>query len=312
MGGTGGIFGGGFTPGKMREMIRDSQDETRRAEFTEAVNLALNDILADYNNRNSDAVSSHLDEIKEIIEDEIGATIRLRFGGSVKKHTYVDGLSDVDVLIIINKTELSELAPRDILKFMHSKLRNQLPDVDDTRIGKMAVTLEFSDGIEIQLVPALKAARGVKVPAVEGDSWSEIVRPEKFAEKLTEVNQASSNKLIPVIKLIKGINAQFPSTTQLRSYHIESLAIESFENYPDSKGKAPKQMLEYFFTKAPELVRRPIRDKTGQSLYVDEYLGPEQSADRIRMAYTLERVSKRMKDAEEIDSVEDWLALLGD
>jgi len=313
MGGTGGIFGGRFTPERMREMIRESQDKTQEAEFAEAVNLALNDLLADYNNRDYDAVSSHLDEIKEIIEDEIGgSTIRLIFGGSVKKHTYVDGLSDVDVLVRVDKTELSALPPKDILKFMHSKLQNQLSDVAKTKIGKMAVTIRFADDIEIQLVPALGAADGIRLPATDGEAWSSIIRPEKFAEKLTRVNESCGDKVVPVIKLAKGINSQSPSSTQLSGYHIESLAIEIFESYPDSNVRAPKQMLEYFFSRAPELVKMPIRDKTGQSLHVDDNLGPEHSTERIRAAYTLDRVAKRMKDAEEIGSVEEWISILGD
>ncbi len=311
-GSGGGIFSGRFTAERMRSMIRESQDETRKREFTESVNLALVDILADYNNRNPEAVSAHLEEIKEIIKDEVGAPVTLRFGGSVKKHTYVDGLSDVDVLVIVDKTDLSALPPADSLKFIRSKLLNQLSDADSVRTGKMAVTIKFPDSIEIQLVPALKAGGGIRVPKPEGDAWSSVVRPDRFAEKLTEVNEACSNRVVPVIKLVKGINAQLPSTTRLRSYHVESMAIEIFESYPDTHTKAPKQMLEYFFRKAPELVRRPILDKTGQSLYVDDYLGPAQSSDRIRMSYTLDRVARKMKDAEEIGSVDDWLGLLGE
>ena len=101
--------------------------------------------------RDADTTRERLDDIKEIIEEDDIGTVEMRFGGSVMKHTYVEGLSDVDVLIIINKSELSEASPSEALEYIKTRINEaNLHDVENVRVGNLAVTVTFSDGEEIQ------------------------------------------------------------------------------------------------------------------------------------------------------------------
>jgi len=310
-GGGGGVFNN-HSPEEYQRKIRESLEKTRDEAYETEVAKFINEILADYNSRDVEAVRDHLDEIKEMIEEDIGGTTNLLFGGSVRKNTYVEGLSDVDILVTIEKSELSDLPPKDILEYVSSKLEENLVNIEDIRVGNLAVTVIFSDGIEIQLLPAIKRGDGFKIPTGRGNDWSKVIRPDKFATRLTEVNQLNSEKVIPAIKLVKGINSQFPENQQLTSYHIESIAIEAFKSYPDSKPKTTKTMLEHFFEKASETVKSPIKDKTGQSINVDEYLGPENSVNRFQISHALDRVYRRMKNADTVGSVEEWKSILGE
>jgi hypothetical protein len=70
-------------------------------------------------------------------------------------------------------------------------------------------------------------------------------------------------------------------------------------------------MLEYFFENAKGVVNSPIRDKTGQSIHVDDYLGAANSELRFKAGYALEKISRRMKDADLIGSDDDWRSILG-
>lgn len=309
MGGGGNFFGGDYTPKKNRDIIRESFEKTSDIRFETTVNEMINEHLAG-RNRDSATTKEHLEEIKNIIqEDDIG-TIEIRFGGSVSKHTYVDGLSDVDVLLIINKSELSDASPHDVQEYIKKKLNDNLSNIEEIRVGNIAVTVKFSDGEEIQLVPTIKRGEGYKIPDQDKDSWSNVTRPDKFAEKLTEVNQKCNGKVVPVIKLVKDINAQFPDDQQLKGYHIESIAIEIFKSYPDSNSKTPKAMLRYFFEKAKDIVKRTIKDRTNQSIHVDDYLGREDSTERTRISYTLDRTARKIKNADEIGSVSEWKSIL--
>lgn len=310
MGGGGGGVYNNYSPEEYQRKIRESLEKTRDEAYETEVAKFINEILADYNSRDVEAVRDHLDEIKEMIEEDIGGTTNLLFGGSVRKNTYVEGLSDVDILVTIEKSELSDLPPKDILEYVSSKLDESLVNVEDIKVGNLAVTVIFSDGIEIQLLPAIKHGDGFKIPTGRGNDWSKIIRPDKFATRLTEVNQSNGGKVIPAIKLVKGINSQFPENQQLTSYHIESIAIEAFKSYPDSKPKTTKTMLEHFFEKASETVKSPIKDKTGQSINVDEYLGPENSVNRFQISLTLDRVYRKMKNADTVGSVEEWKSIL--
>jgi hypothetical protein len=184
-------------------------------------------------------------------------------------------------------------------------------DFEDISIGRLAITVTLADGNEIQLLPAVKKGEGYKIPAEDGINWSNIIRPDRFARRLTEINQSCGGKVVPVIKLVKRLNSQLPESQQLKGYHIESIAIETFKSYPETFSKTPKVMLEYFFEKAKNIIRKPIRDKTGQSRNVDEYLGPEDSPARMQISNTLDIIYRRMRFADEAGQVSQWERILG-
>jgi hypothetical protein len=311
MGGTGGMFDRHYTPKHYRELIRESRDRTQNLEFETTVNEGINGLLADYNNRDTDAISGHLDEIKEVLEEDVEGSLRLMFGGSVSKHTYVDGLSDIDTFIFVNRTELVSLSPLDILTYFHSKLEKELPKAKEIRHGDLAVTVVFSDDIMVQLLPAIRTPTGLRISDEKGKEWSNVIRPEAFAQKLTSVNQSCNDKVVPVIKLFKGINSGLPESLRLNGYHIESMAIKAFESYPDTHPRTVKAMLEHFVEQASVLVKSPIKDETNQSTHVDDYLGPADSRDRIRASYNLANVARRMKKADEWGDSDEWLTILG-
>ncbi|MFY1110777.1 MAG: CBASS oligonucleotide cyclase [Methanosarcinaceae archaeon] len=320
MGGGGGIFGGAGGNGgsenqssrNYKDLINEVRENTKDEAFETTVNGLITGILGEANSRDTEVIREHLDDIKQNIEENVGGTIELQYGGSVSKHTYVNGLSDVDILVKINNSELSDKSPREVLDYMKAELEGKLDNVDSIHVGKLAVTVKFSDGHEIQLLPALERSNGVKIPNYRGDNWSNIIRPEKFASRLTEVNQSCGGKVVPVVKIVKRINSQLPEDQQLSGYHVESLAIEIFKSYPEGKSKTPKVMLRYFFEKASEKVNSPIKDKTGQSIHVDDYMGEENSSQRMRASYTLGRINKKMINADEIKSVDEWEEILGE
>ena len=303
-GSSGGVFGGDYTPEKYKKIIRESREQTQDRQFESQVNGMIGELLAEYQ-RNTDATTEHLSEIKEIIEEDIGGTLELRFGGSVSKHTYVEGLSDVDVLVIIDKSELTGASPEDVLSYIRTKLEGKnFKNVEDIRTGYLAVTVKFKDGEEIQLLPAVKKYEGYKIPGQNGQNWSNVIRPDKFASKLTQINQDNGGKVVPVVKLAKDIISRLPKDQQLSGYHVESLAIEVFKNY--SGPNTNKAMLRYFFENSKDLVKSPIKDRTNQSIHVDDYLGNEKSQKRMRMSYSIDRISRKMKNADEVGSIEEW------
>jgi hypothetical protein len=307
------MFNGQHTPGYFQQVARESRDSTESAQYESEVNALLNDTLVELNSRDSEEARERLREIKDILEDDLGQTVEMRYGGSVKKHTYVDGLSDVDVLLLVDKTELSGSSPAEVLEYIADSLRADLPSgVTDIRVGNMAVTLTYGDGSEFQLLPASRRQEGYRIPNESGNEWSGVVRPDAFASKLTEVNQMRNGRVVPAIKLAKVILSESPLNSHLSGYHIESMAIEAAEDYPEDRSMTTKEMLRHFFEHGHTTVLRPIKDKTGQSLHVDDYLGPENSEARTRISNQMHRVARRIQDADDARSMDEWDALLGD
>jgi predicted nucleotidyltransferase len=236
--------------------------------------------------------------------DLLDATWDLKLGGSVAKHTYVDGLSDVDNLLIIHGATVDE-TPATILEAVGDRLAAEIIDAD-VRVGRIAITVSYPDGMELQFIPAVRDGEKLRVPSWIREGWSRI-DPKAFTDALTRRNRQCEGKLVPTIKLAKAIIASWPESVQLSGYHVESLAIHAFRNYQGEYKTAV--MLPHFFDSAASTVLAPIKDKTGQSIHVDTYLGKAKSPERQKTSHWCSQVAKRMKNALTQGSLGQWKEL---
>jgi hypothetical protein len=290
----------------MREETQKLESELAQQKYEVEVAEAISIALGEINGRDIANTTRHLEQIKKALESEIDGSLDLLFGGSVAKHTHVDGLSDVDTLVILNKSELSDKPPDDVQSYFAELLRSKLPGCSVTA-GRLAVTV-VKDGDEIQLLPALREKDGLKIPSGVAARWSRV-RPEAFTEDLTKANQESGGKIVPMIKLAKSIISQLPDQFQLSGYHVEALAVKAFRGY---KGPmTTKAYLHEFFRRAPNLLQNPIPDVTGRSDYIDKYLGAAGGPERIAAGRVFERVRHAMDNADKDRSVKAWADLIG-
>ncbi|MBD2501889.1 CBASS oligonucleotide cyclase [Anabaena azotica] len=305
MGGSGSDFlSETYSPKAIAREIREAEAQTKNQQFEVEVSSMIGSLLAQYNDRDTEAIRNYINNIKDALNKDIEGTVNILFGGSVAKHTYVDGLSDIDALVLIDKTELADKSPREVKEYFSNRLQERFSKQPE--IGKLAVTIQFKNA-EIQLLPALKQESGYKISDSTGEQWSAI-KPTEFTDVLTNLNQLLSKKLIPTIKLAKSIISNLPKSQRLSGYHTESLAVEVFSEY---NGQArTKDMLKHFFSEAARKIHYPIKDKTGQSTHVDDYLEAENSKRRQIISRSLDRISRRMKNADGANSVEQWREIL--
>lgn len=288
--------------------LREAEEASRDAQTDAEVNSLLNRRLLEVNRRNNEEVASRLEEIQAALAGQIEGVDRLLFGGSVSKHTYVEGLSDVDSLLVLNSDDYGGLKPNQVLAKLQQALESKLDRGQALRIkqGQLSVTVEYKDGLEVQLLPAVERQSGLSIKSASGDRWTTI-EPKSFAGRLSKVNQSQAGAVVPAIKLAKSILASQPVTPTPSGYHLEALAVAAFENY--SGPRNPKAMVTQLFDSATKNVRRPIADVTGQSGHVDEYLGEPDSAERRTMSSGLGAIARRMKNASNADA---WRSLLGE
>ena len=307
MGGSGGgYFSSRLKPDELVERIRQAEERTQDATFEAEVEGHLAFLLTDFNDRDTEGTQEVFDKFKSDLENEIDGTIDMLFGGSISKHTYVDGISDVDALVLLNNSELADMNPDEVKSFLADCLRNRYGQ-NAVSVGVLAVTINLQDQM-IQLLPALRDGESVKIANSGGHDWSKV-NPNRFASALTDVNQKLSGKLIPCIKLIKAIVATLPEKRQISGYHTESIAINVFKDYEGPK--TPKSMLRHFFERASEQITQPIKDTSGQSAHVDEYLGNANSLERRVIADALSRIGRKIRNADGARSLEQWKELFG-
>lgn len=312
MGGSG---GSGYTPRSspsgIKRLIQQAEGRIEESAYNSQANNLLQEVLKDFNQRDTSKNWEYINALKDAINEGIEGTVDLAFGGSVRKHTYINGLSDVDLLVQINNTSLAQASPREVLKHFESQIRAALRNVDGVQVssGNLAVTVSYPDGTKLQLLPTIRTASGFRVASSrDPEQWSNVVRPASFARKLTEVNQANSGKVVPIVKLFKGLVNE--CGIDLSGYHAESLAIKVFENYQG--GTSYKEMLTHMCRVSTNLVKSPIADRTGQSLHVDDYLGLANSLQRRQVSQSLSRLAQQMEVADTQRSIARWQEWFGD
>ena len=155
----GGSSGRGFIP--PRRSVRPSRPED--------INARLRDQLKAYNDRDTEAIQRHIRALRDALEQDVDDVIRPLYGGSVSRHTYVDGLSDIDVLMVINDSTLSGQSPKVAIQHMADLIRRRMPN-SNVSVGKLAVTIKYADGTDMQLLPATRTRSGIQIaePATLG------------------------------------------------------------------------------------------------------------------------------------------------
>ena len=114
-------------------------------------------LLVQYKRRNTKAVMRHLRSVCDILSHKDDHVVQTKFGGSVQKGTYVTGLSDVDVLLMVNQSSLKNRPPSRVIAYVRDAIQQRLPK-NPVRAGKLAVTVGYADKTEIQILPAIKTA----------------------------------------------------------------------------------------------------------------------------------------------------------
>ena len=175
MGGSGGT-GSYFSANDARALEIQARRRLEQSRLDSAVNSMLQRELTDINDRDTDLTNERLEAVEQALGARVGGVERLLFGGSVAKHTFVNGLSDIDALIEIADGDIAEPSPDQVLNSVATALRQALPqgDVVEIQPGRMAVTVKYLDGTEIQLLPAIRVRGELAVSSWDSNSWVRI------------------------------------------------------------------------------------------------------------------------------------------
>lgn len=300
MGGSRGD-GSAYAARDAERLADQARQKLQRQEFIEEVNDYLGDLLRDFNDRDAEAINDRLSDLLDSLGDDVADVDRLLFGGSVSRHTYVDGLSDVDALLVLR--DVAAESPADLVQALASRLRENRPDgVVDVAAGDLAVTLTYAEGSQVQVLPAQEANGRLRIASEDGREWREI-RPRKFAEKLTQVNQANVGQVVPTVKLAKAALQQLSEEHRLSGYHVEAIAVDAFTNYNGPRTR--QAMLRHLLDHTATAVLRPTGDITGQSVNIDGHLGSANSTLRHTISSDIKRIVRTMDNATTVGDYRD-------
>lgn len=291
-GGNGYRFRRDNTPQRITEVVPNKTDE--KFASTEVADF-LQEKLREINNHDYDSINRHKETIADKLKSDCDVE-NIRFGGSHSTHTDVKGLSDIDMLADLGDFKGTQTSDQAIKDFTNA-IKERLPN---TKVfsGVMAVTVEFSDGLQVQILPAFRYQDGYQISDPNGKGWIQTF-PKRFARELTSVNQKQSGQVVPTIKLIKSICDA--NNVGVSSYHVSNMALNAFKHYAGPKTQ--QKMLQHFFNKAKSLCSRPTVDPSGQTQYID---GDLSSRKRKRIAGDFAQIENKIKNAMESLSLNAW------
>lgn len=291
--------GGGYKPPRIKrlqELVARARHQDK-AETARSIDELLQRHLIKFNERDAQKTQERLTDIKDSVEVDLEAML---FGGSIAKHTYVDGLSDVDAIALIDRDNTQGFSAQDALQKFYGDIDANLPrdtGVQKITKGRLAVTITYDDGTEVQVLPGVRVGNEIRIPDASGQGWKST-NPKLFREKLTAQNQRLNNNLLPAIKIVKALIADLPDQQRPTGYHMESLAVDAVRGY---KGESSARVLiDLILRKSTERVLSPIADVTGQSRNVDEHLGPPESPARRLLSQGLGAIHRRLNAASAI------------
>lgn len=290
------MAGSGGAPRPPTDDHRRKVEEARekeQARLTSDTNEYLDELLSKYNARDRDVIRRHIEDLRKHLEG-VADVEDILYGGSVAKHTDIDGISDVDALVFLDADEYKDASPKSVLESFRKKLVEKLGH-EDISAGNLAITITMSDGTEIQLLPALRKGKSVEIPSDDGKTWNRT-NPTAFAKALTDANKKMKQSLVPAIKLVKALNRGFPEDKKLGGYHIEAMAVEASKSF--KKGPyTSRAVLLHLLDHASERVLKPIADATGQSRIIDEHLKSADSPSRKAISRLLANTRKYLDSA---------------
>jgi hypothetical protein len=158
--------------------------------------------------------------------------------GSYARFTALTPLDDVDMVFVIEQgywQDRLERAlgqrppPAKVLETFATAARRRYP-ATSVRVQRRSVGLLLSK-LTIDIVPAIvdrSRPKWLFIPDREKKSWISSA-PQIHTEVSTAVNKRNGNKLKPLIRLLKSWNHGLPSTAQLKSFAIETIATLLFD-----------------------------------------------------------------------------------
>jgi hypothetical protein len=160
--------------------------------------------------------------------------------GSYARDTAVSPLDDVDIVFLIHPKHWQNViqsflglrpSPQDVLNTFARAIRYRY-DQSAVNIQRRSVRLQLFH-LDIDVVPALPSSSDgqmILVGDAEADAWLDSA-PKKHEALATEVNRSRGGLFKPLVKLLKFWNGNLPTTANVKSFAIETMAVRIFRNH---------------------------------------------------------------------------------
>lgn len=230
----------------------------------------------------TETVSTRQNAVRDVMK--AGLTVLDDFlTGSYRRSTMISPLkeADVDIFVVLDASYYHRYngqngGPAGLLDLVRQTLRKTYTLTPSISRNGQAVTIRFNDFV-VDVVPGFyRQGGGFLIPNSVRGSWLST-DPKKHVEIFSAANQANDQKLVPLIKMIKGWNRCHSSF--FTSFHLEVLALQLLNNvritdYPSG--------LRFFFDKARVAISGKQLDPAGYGDDIGKYISQDTVGEAVR------------------------------
>ena len=181
-----------------------------------------------------ETAASRVNELRDYLTEHDFPTTSpdTRLSGSYSRHTAIERIQDVDVLVFVPRSQLDR-TPNAVLIELHGVLKDFPGGAIDTRGQRRSVriTLE-ADDLHLDVVPSVldgDLSRPIRVPDRHQETWIRS-DPLGYAERLSGLNKEHGGKLVPLIKLFKAWRDEQMKRRRPKSYVLEVILLEGVQD----------------------------------------------------------------------------------
>jgi hypothetical protein len=240
-------------------------------------------------------VSTRQTSIRSVLEKDF-VVLDSFLTGSYRRSTMISPLNeaDIDIFVVLDPRYYAAQGQTGLLLAVRASLLKTYTKTPKIRPDGHAVTITFTD-FKVDVVPGFhRMGGGYLIPDTSGPRWIST-DPKRHVEIWSQANKLHNGDLVPLLKILKGWNA---SRSLLKSFHLETLAIDILTNVTISSFPSG---VRYFFDKARAKIRTKLADPAGYSDDVAQHINTTEQMDAI--VKRLDWALARAQEAEKLDAV---------
>lgn len=182
----------------------------------------------------SQTAATRTNELREFLAEQDFPTTspHTRLSGSYSRHTAIEQIPDVDVLVFIPEDQLDR-TPNAVLLELHRVLKDFPGGAIDTRGQRRSVRISLeTDALHLDIVPAVLDVgldEALWVPDRGQEKWIRS-DPLGYASRLSRVNKEHGGKLVPLAKLFKAWRDEQMKRSRPKSYVLEVILLEGVQD----------------------------------------------------------------------------------
>lgn len=170
--------------------------------------------------------------------------------GSYKKKTLINPANDIDVFVVLNGYSKYDITPNAILNKLKKDLKIRYPNTT-IKQDKPCIVIEFNH-VVFELTPAIEIEswnehNSFYIPEMsKNNTWQKVENPRILENSLSQKNQNLSQKLNPLIKMMKKCKVK--NNLKTPSFEMEKMAIDSLYSINGFRDGVQKLLRVYEWT----------------------------------------------------------------